>query len=90
MEQGIAALAGAAIGILGTAGAAHFTGRAQRAQWRRQARRDAYSVFSARYDAALRVGRDTITAIRTDRVGSSSTQQLGMKIREVYDALTPV
>ncbi|MFB7359408.1 proline dehydrogenase [Streptomyces gardneri] len=90
MDQGIAALAGAAIGIIGTLGAAHLTGRAQRAQWRRQVRRDAYSVFISRYDAAVRAGQEAVFAIREDRFEDSINQAFLGKVREARGALTPV
>ncbi|MEE1829489.1 hypothetical protein [Streptomyces sp. SP17KL33] len=58
MDQGIAALLGAAVGVLGTVSASAISGWSSRqqirtqsivdhAQWRRQARRDAYSAFLA-------------------------------------------
>ncbi|MER5978680.1 hypothetical protein ABT142_19535 [Streptomyces sp. NPDC001857] len=61
MDQGIAGLAGAIagglIGITGTLGAARLTGRsqerAQRDQWRRQIRRDAYGQFISKASQAI-------------------------------------
>ncbi|MCL8015915.1 hypothetical protein [Streptomyces sp. AS02] len=58
MDQGIAALLGATVGVLGTVSASAMSGWSSRqqiraqatvdhAQWRRQARRDAYSAFLA-------------------------------------------
>ncbi|MFI0727636.1 hypothetical protein ACH4S9_01235 [Streptomyces sp. NPDC021225] len=58
MDQGIAALLGASIGVTGTVLASAITGwstrqqvraqaRAEHAHWRRQVRRDAYSAFLA-------------------------------------------
>ncbi|MET7715155.1 hypothetical protein [Streptomyces sp. NPDC005407] len=58
MDQGVAALLGAAVGVLGTVATSAISGwlgrqqvetqaRVDHAQWRRQVRRDAYSAFLA-------------------------------------------
>ncbi|MFD6550063.1 hypothetical protein [Streptomyces sp. NPDC058398] len=74
MSEGIYTLAGAVVGglvgVLGTIGAARVTGRDQRRnqheQWRRQLRRDAYSLFLIRAGAALRAANTAHEAARTD------------------------
>ncbi|MEU1913885.1 hypothetical protein [Streptomyces massasporeus] len=74
VDQGIAGLAGAIagglIGIVGTLGAARVTGRAQeqtqRAQWRRQVRRDAYSQFISRASQAIAAAEAAHQAARDD------------------------
>ncbi|WP_326581804.1 hypothetical protein OIE69_44200 (plasmid) [Actinacidiphila glaucinigra] len=90
MDQGIAALAGASIGIIGTLIAAHLSGRQQRAQWRRQVRRDAYGAFISRYDAAVRAGQAAELAIREDRLDTGIDQNFAEKVREARDALVAV
>ncbi|MET9456323.1 hypothetical protein ABZY05_14755 [Streptomyces canus] len=74
MSEGIYTLAGAVVGglvgVLGTIGAARVTGRDQRQnqheQWRRQLRRDAYSLFLMRAGAALRAANTAHESARTD------------------------
>lgn len=57
MDSGVAAVIGAAVGVVGTALAAGVAGlsaqrqvRAEHRHWRRQLRRDAYSAFTAKAD----------------------------------------
>ncbi|WP_328930097.1 hypothetical protein OG429_39745 [Streptomyces sp. NBC_00190] len=57
MDSGVAAVVGAAVGVVGTTLAAAVAGlsaqrqiRAEHRHWRRQLRRDAYSAFTAKAD----------------------------------------
>ncbi|MFE0685789.1 hypothetical protein ACFW17_33995 [Streptomyces sp. NPDC058961] len=57
MDSGVAAVMGAAVGVVGTTLAAAVSGlsaqrqvRAEHRHWRRQLRRDAYSAFTAKAD----------------------------------------
>lgn len=107
MDAGLAALLGAAVGSLATLGAALVNGRsqarAQRDQWRRQHRRDAYvGYLGALHDrdiamdavrAALRPGApDSVNAV--DAVDSVDVVDLDEKLgrfvtlaREVHRAV---
>ncbi len=62
MDAGVAAVLGAAVGVVGTTLAAAVAGiaaqrqtRAEHRQWRRQLRRDAYAAFTAKADEAQRL-----------------------------------
>lgn len=70
MDSGVAAVMGAAVGMVGTTLAAAVAGlsaqrqvRAEHRHWRRQLRRDAYSAFTARTDELRKVLKEINTAL---------------------------
>jgi hypothetical protein len=72
MDSGVAAIIGAAVGVVGTTLAAAVAGlsaqrqaRAEHRHWRRQLRRDAYSAFTARADELRRVLKEIDTRLIT-------------------------
>ncbi|MGE7387829.1 hypothetical protein ACQKM2_20350 [Streptomyces sp. NPDC004126] len=70
MDSGVAAVIGAAVGVVGTALAAGVAGlsaqrqvKAEHRHWRRQLRRDAYSVFTAKADDLHRLLKEISTEL---------------------------
>ncbi|MCX4585225.1 hypothetical protein [Streptomyces sp. NBC_01481] len=77
MDQGLAVLLGATVGVLGTISASAISGwstrqqvqsqaKVEHAQWRRQARRDAYSAFLAPANEARSALKITARALIGD------------------------
>ncbi|MGY0061476.1 hypothetical protein ACWY4P_33895 [Streptomyces sp. LZ34] len=94
MDQGIAALLGASIGVAGTVIASAITGwstrqqvraqaRAEHAHWRRQTRRDAYSAFlapaSESQNALKMAGRAFI--------GERDREEIDRRLQQAHDQL---
>ncbi|MGW3119203.1 hypothetical protein ACWDBW_19010 [Streptomyces sp. NPDC001107] len=97
MDQGIAALLGATVGVLGTVAAAAISGWSSRqqlraqagidhAQWRRQARRDAYSAFLA---PAHEAGNALKQAARS-LIGEVDVSEADRRLQTAHDNLTAV
>jgi gas vesicle protein len=89
------AVVGGLIGVVGTMGAAHLTGRSQRRsqheQWRRQVRRDAYSAFITRAAQAIRQGHSAHEAAQKgDRGATDLIKELGVAAAQVEQAATLV
>jgi len=97
VDQGIAALLGATVGVLGTVSAAAVSGwsirqqiRAQagidHAQWRRQARRDAYSAFLAPAHEAGNALKQAARAL----IGDVEVTEADRRLLAAHDSLTAV
>ncbi|WP_200300702.1 hypothetical protein [Streptomyces adelaidensis] len=87
MDQGIAALLGATVGVLGTVSASAISGwsnrqqirtqaRIDHAHWRRQARRDAYSAFLTPAHEARTTLRQAARALIGDVDTATADQRL--------------
>lgn len=79
MDQGIAALLGALVGVGGSALASFLSGRhqaaAERAHWRRQSRRDAYAAFIEaveRFYDEIEQARTLLIQVRPDTEAASA------------------
>lgn len=87
MDQGIAALLGATVGVLGSVSTSAISGwssrrqilaqaRVDHAQWRRQARRDAYSAFLAPAHETLNALKGVARALVGNSDGAAADPQL--------------
>lgn len=94
MDQGIAALLGATLGVLGTVLASTVTSwsnrqqvqaqiQSEKAQWHRQTRRDAYSAFLAPASEA----QTALKAAGRAFVGTRDTPEVERRLREAEDQL---
>jgi hypothetical protein len=94
VDQGLAALLGASVGVTGTVAASAITGwsarlhiaaqaKADYAQWRRQARRDAYSAFLVPANEA----RNALKLAGRAFVGVRDTKEVNRRLREAQGHL---
>ncbi|MFF4273496.1 hypothetical protein [Streptomyces sp. NPDC001536] len=97
MDQGIAALLGATVGVLGTVSASAISGwsnrqqigaqaRVDHAHWRRQARRDAYSAFLAPANGT----RNALKLAARALIGDSDVERADHHLHEAHDRLSEV
>ncbi|WP_157847706.1 hypothetical protein [Streptomyces violens] len=94
MDQGLAALLGASVGVTGTVIASAITGwstrqqvraqaMAEHAQWRRQVRRDAYGAFLAPAGES----RNALKVAGRAFVGERDTEEIDRRLQEAHDQL---
>lgn len=88
MDAGIAAIVGAAVGVVGTTLAAAVSGmsaqrqvRAEHRHWRRQLRRDAYSAFITKADEVYRLLKEIDTELVRPTVDFDSVLALVVQAR---------
>ncbi|MET9667446.1 hypothetical protein ABZY19_18940 [Streptomyces sp. NPDC006475] len=97
MDQGVAALLGAAVGVLGTVAASAISGwsnrrqvqtqaRVDHAHWRRQVRRDAYSAFLAPANES----RTALKAAARALIGEVDVEEADRKLHVAQDHLRAV
>ncbi|MER5218751.1 hypothetical protein ABT063_52010 [Streptomyces sp. NPDC002838] len=97
MDQGIAALLGATVGVLGTVSASAISGwssrqqigaqaRVDHAHWRRQARRDAYSAFLAPANET----RNSLKQAARALIGDVDTEGADHHLHDAHDKLGEV
>ncbi|NGO46119.1 hypothetical protein [Streptomyces ureilyticus] len=94
VDQGIAALLGATVGVLGTVSASAISGWSSRqqirtqatvdhAQWRRQARRDAYSAFLA----PAHETRNALKRAARALIGDADVEEAQRQLQAAHDRL---
>ncbi|MEU7731361.1 hypothetical protein AB0B78_40125 [Streptomyces sp. NPDC040724] len=90
MDQGLAGLIGAVVGITGALGAAYLAGRGQREQWRVQLRRDTYGQFLARTKRAERAGKAVRLAMDSGRFEPGLYATFAAAVAEAEESLALV